>query len=98
MQSRDRSGWFALLVPVLLCLPCLVGTLLALGGSAALAAAGGAVIGTPWLLVAGPVVGGALALGLLAVRRRGCRTAPACRLPPVTDGDPAPEHTLEISR
>jgi hypothetical protein len=98
MKSRNRWGWLAVLVPVLVCLPCLAAPLIALGGAAALSAVGGSLTGNLWLVAAGLLAGVALAVGLVAVRRRARRTGAACCPPVVPSPEAAPEALLEVRR
>ncbi|MGD9891764.1 MAG: hypothetical protein AB7R89_01600 [Dehalococcoidia bacterium] len=91
MERDGRWSWLAVLGPVLLCLPCLLAPLLALGAGALLAGAGGVLTGTLWLLLAGMGLAVVLAAALLLRRRR--RMA-ACSRP---TAERTPAEPLEVN-
>ena len=70
MQRDGRWNWLVTLGTVLLCLPCLLARLLALGAGTLLAGTGGVLTGTRWPLLAGMGLTVVLAATLLLLPRR----------------------------
>lgn len=71
MRGKKGTGWFALLVPALICVPCLLAPVAVAGGGVALAAAGGFLTGNFWLVVSILLLGSLIAGGLyLRLRTR----------------------------
>jgi hypothetical protein len=96
MASRKRWGWLAWLAPALICLPCLLAPLLALGGAAALSAIGGALTGSVWLAVALLLLGAVGAAAVVVARRRRTAAAGACGAPDVSSAALSREEPVEV--
>lgn len=78
MERNKRWGALALLAPLVMCLPCLLLPLAALGGAGILSAVGGVITGSLWLAMAVLLVGGGLAGAVYLRRRRADQTPDAC--------------------
>jgi hypothetical protein len=79
MDNSRKPGWLLFLLPLVLCLPCLLAPLALAGGAVFLAGVGGFLTCNLWVVVVVLVLGGSLAAGLYLSRRR--RAADACCLP-----------------
>src|SRR6266508_930465 len=88
MKRDGRWTWLPVVGALVICLPCLVLPVAALGAGAALAAVGGFLTGQFWLLAVGLLLAVALGVALWVCRRR--QAAACCALSPT---DP-----LEIQR
>lgn len=96
MASRNRWSRLAFLAPVLICLPCLLAPLAAVGGAAVLSTAGGALTGSLWLAAITLLLGGPVAVAVVIVRRRHARAAGACCPLDATPAAPSREERVIV--
>lgn len=99
MHRRDGPGWPAALAPLLLCLPCLLALLLALGGAALLSAVGGFVTENRWVTGAVLLLGTVPAAVLfLAYRRHWTGRIEGCCSPGAESPHARQNTTMEARR